>query len=226
MPLSPVLLFHICTATVALLSAALAMSFRKGSGLHGAAGTICFLSMLGMSASGAYMSAFVKPVMINVVVGLLTFYLVATAWWAAKRRDGGTGIFDVGALGFALTVGAASLTFGLQAANSQSGLKDQIPAGFYFFYGSISLLFAAADVRMLVRGGVWGAPRIARHLWRMCLALLIATVSLFPGQQRLLAQWLRESIVLRVPHLLLIGSMTFWMFRVLGRKSALAKEQV
>jgi len=30
------------------------------------------------------------------------------------------------------------------------------------------LLAAAGDIRMLVRGGVFGAKRIVRHLWRMC----------------------------------------------------------
>jgi hypothetical protein len=33
-----------------------------------------------------------------------------------------------------------------------------------FFMGSIMLLAGAGDVRMLVRGGVFGAKRIARHL--------------------------------------------------------------
>ena len=33
--------------------------------------------------------------------------------------------------------------------------------------GSVCLLAAAGDVRMLVRGSVLGAKRITRHLWRM-----------------------------------------------------------
>ena len=43
------------------------------------------------------------------------------------------------------------------------------------------LLAAAGDVRMLVRGGVLGAKRIARHLWRMCFGLFIAAGSFFLG---------------------------------------------
>jgi len=35
--------------------------------------------------------------------------------------------------------------------------------------------------RMLVRGGVLGAKRIARHLWRMCFGLFIAAGSFFLG---------------------------------------------
>jgi len=37
------------------------------------------------------------------------------------------------------------------------------------------------DVRMLARGGVLGARRIARHLWRMCFGLFIAAGSFFLG---------------------------------------------
>ena len=47
--------------------------------------------------------------------------------------------------------------------------------------GSVMLLAAAGDVRMLVRGGVLGAKRIARHLWRMCFGLFIAAGSFFLG---------------------------------------------
>ena len=43
------------------------------------------------------------------------------------------------------------------------------------------LLAAAGDVRMLMRGGVLGARRIARHLWRMCFGLFIAAGSFFLG---------------------------------------------
>jgi hypothetical protein len=47
--------------------------------------------------------------------------------------------------------------------------------------GSVMLLAAAGDARMLVRGGVLGAKRIARHLWRMCFGLFIAAGSFFLG---------------------------------------------
>jgi uncharacterized membrane protein len=214
----PLLLLHICAAVIGLLSGFLAMALRKGSGWHGAAGNVFFVSMLTMTSSGAYLAAFHKPNMLNLVVALLTFYLVATAWRAARRRDGGTGTFDLGALLFILAVGVAGVAFGFEAANSPKGLKDGLPAAIYFVFGSIALLCAVSDIRMMVRGGVSGARRIARHLWRMSLALLIATVSFFPGQARQLPEWLRENSLLYVPHVLVIGSMVFWIYRVKFRK--------
>ena len=212
--MSPVLLFHICAAIVGLLSGYLSILLRKGSGLHRAAGTIFFVSMLAMSASAAYIAAFMKPNMLNAVTGLLTFYLVSTGWWAGKRGDGKTGSFDLGALLFAMAVGAAAITWGFEAANSPAGSKDGMPAGLYFVFGTITLLCALSDIRMFMRGGLFGKFRRARHLWRMSLALLIATLSFFPGQARQFPDWLRQSSALYLPHLFLLASMIYWIVRV------------
>src|ERR1700722_5317340 len=113
--------------------------------------------------------------------GVLTFYLVATAWATARRRDAKTGILDWVALLVALALGTLVVTYGGEAANSSTGAKDGIPAGMYFFLGSVALLSAAGDVRMLWHGGVSGAQHIARHLWGMCFAESIASSSLVFG---------------------------------------------
>jgi hypothetical protein len=210
-------LVHVCCATVGLVSGYLTMVFRKGSGLHGAAGSVFFVSMLIATGAGACM-AFMHSSSGNLMGSVLTFYLVATAWVAAKRRDGRAGIFDLGALLFALAIGAAGATWGFEAASSQTGSKDGYPAALYFIFGSIALLFAASDVRMLVRGGVVGAKRIARHLLRMCMALLFTQLSFYPGQAKLLPMWLRETNLPHVPAVLLLGAMLLWLYRVSVRK--------
>ena len=81
----------------------------------------------------------------------------------------------------------------------------------FFFLGSIGLLAAAGDVRMLVRCGVFGQQRIARHLWRMGFALFIATGS-FLGQKRVFPLLGGPKIMLLagIPLLLMI----FWLIRV------------
>src|SRR5438876_537152 len=214
----PLLMLHICGAIVGLLSGFMAMALRKGSGLHGAAGNVFFVSMLSMSAAGAYMAAFIKPNNGNVMGGVLTFYLVATGWMAARRRERIVGVFDWSALLVVLAIGAAAVTWGFQAATSQSGLKDGYPPFLYFVFGSIALLFAASDVRMVVRGGVFGAHRIARHLWRMCLALLFATLSFYPSRAHLFPKWVNDTHLLYVPHVLLAGAMLFALYRVSVRK--------
>jgi Predicted membrane protein (DUF2306) len=211
---SPILLFHICGGILGLLSGAAAMSFRKGAHRHRVAGNVFVISMLSMSASGAYMG-FTKHQPANCLVGVLTFYLVATAWMTARRRDGETCIFDLGAFIVPLGAGAGFAIYGLEAAKSQTGLKDGYPALLYFIFGFVALLSAAGDVRMLVRGGVFGAHRIARHLWRMCLPLLIAANSLFLGQAKLFPESFRKTNLLFTPGIVTLGFMVFWLFRVL-----------
>ena len=211
-------LTHVCSAAVGMLSGYMAMLFRKGSGLHGAAGSVFFLSMLAASAAGAILAGFIHPNSGNVIGSTLTFYLVSTAWVAAKRRDGKAGVFDWVALLFALAIAATAATWGVEAATSAKHSKDGYPAPFYFIFGTIVLLFAVSDVRMLVRGGVFGTKRIARHLWRMCMALLFASLSFYPGQAKFFPKWLRATNLMYVPHVLLAGAMLFALYRVSVRK--------
>jgi hypothetical protein len=211
---SPILLLHICSGGIGLLSGAVAMSFRKGSRGHGIAGNVFFVSMLSMSAAGTS-PAFMKSQMNNVFGGVLTFYLVATAWATARRRDGKTGILDWVALLVAWALGTLVVTYGVDAANSSTGAKDGIPAGMYFFLGSVALLSAAGDVRMLWHGGVSGAQRIARHLWRMCFALFIASSSLFLVRPPLFPALLRKTGIVFLLGVLPLILMIFWLVRVL-----------
>jgi hypothetical protein len=212
MSFSPVLVFHISAGTLGLLSGAAAMFFRKGSRRHRVAGNVFVISMLSLSASGAYLG-FMKHQMLNGLQGVLTFYLVATAWWTAKRRDGEAGIFDWGALIVPLAVGTGLVIYGLEAANSQKGSEGGYPAAAYFIFGSVALLFAAGDVRTLVRGGISGSQRIARHLFRMCYALFTATASFFLGRQ-IFPAFLRKTGVLFLLSFLPLILMIFWLFRV------------
>ncbi|HXM98495.1 MAG TPA: hypothetical protein VN982_08485 [Candidatus Dormibacteraeota bacterium] len=177
---SPTLLVHICGGTVGLLSGTAAMSFRKGSPRHALAGKIFVASMLTMSAIAVYL-AIVRHQPGNIGGGIFTFYLIGTAWLTARRRDGETSRFDWVVLLIPLTLGTLTWMNGLKVLRSGASSPDGVPFGMMFFMGSVMLLAAAGDVRMLVRGGVFGAKRIARHLWRMCFALFIAAGSFFLG---------------------------------------------
>jgi hypothetical protein len=186
----------------------------------GLAGDVFVISMMCMSASGATVG-FVKyyltnsqDQLANFFVGTLTFYLVATAWWAARRRDGETGIFDWAGLLVAFSVGAALVISGLEAAYGHSGVNNDFSAAPYFVFGSVALLSAAGDVRMLAHGGVFGAKRIVRHLWRMSVAFLIAAFSFFLGQQKVMPAYMRGSKLLFVPPVLILIVLIYWLCRM------------
>ena len=180
MSYSPILIVHICGGTLGLLSGTAAMSFRKGSPRHVLAGRIFVASMLTMGAFAAYL-AIVRNQPNNIGGGILTVYLVGTAWLTARRKDGETSRLDWVALLIPLANGILSWMTGVKVLRSGHSSLDGVPVGMILFMGSVCLLAAAGDVRMLVRGGVFGAKRIARHLWRMCFGLFIAAGSFFFG---------------------------------------------
>jgi len=180
MRFSPVLVVHICAGTSGLLSGSAAMLFRKGSPRHVLAGKVFVASMLTMGAFAAYL-AIVRNQPNNIGGGILTVYLIGTAWLTARRRDGETSRLDWVLLLIPLANGILSWMTGLKVVRSGASSQNGVPVGMILFLGSVCLLAAAGDVRMLVRGGVFGAKRIARHLWRMCFGLFIAAGSFFFG---------------------------------------------
>ena len=211
---STLLIFHICGAILGLLSGTAALIFPKGWRWHRLAGNVFFVSMLVMSASGAAIAAFIKPNMGNVFGGAVTFYLVATGWLTVLRKEGETGLTEFGLLLAALAVGGGGMLYGWEAAHSATGLKEGYPPAPYLVFGTLSLWSAVFDVRMLVRRGVSGPSRIARHLWRMCVAFLIAAFSFFMGKQQHFPTAIRGSQLLNLPMIAILIVMVYWMIRV------------
>jgi hypothetical protein len=179
---SPTLILHISAGIVGLLSGTAAISFRKGSPGHVLAGRVFVVSMLIMAVAAVCL-AIVRHQPNNIGGGILTFYLIATAWLTARRRDGQTSRFDWIVLLIPLALGILTWTNGLKIVRSGAYEQDGVPVGMTFFMGSVMLLAAAGDLRMLLRGGILAAQRIARHLWRMCFGLFIAAGSFFMGPQ-------------------------------------------
>jgi hypothetical protein len=214
MSTSPLVFFHIWAALIGIAFGSAALFLRKGSRLHRLTGNVFFVSMLIMSLSAATMAAFVKPVMVNAVAGVLTFYMVATAWLTVVRKPGETGLLEIGLLIIILADGAGAVVFGREAAHSATGLKDGASSVGYFIFAFVAFFCAVFDVRMLIRGGVAGVQRVARHLSRMTFALLFATTSLFLGQQQMFPVGIRKTHLLVVPPIIIAVVMLFWVFRV------------
>jgi hypothetical protein len=210
---SPVLIFHILTGTLGVLAGAAAVSFRKGSRGHGLAGNAFVLFMLGLSVSGIGL-AVVRNKPGDILGGALTFYLVATAWRTARRRNRETGVLDWIALVLVLGLLTVVAIFALEAAYSPIGVKYGYSVGPYLFLGSVALSASAGDIRMLIQGGISGTQRIARHLWRMCFAFFIASASIFLARQHLFPALLRKSGALMLLSVLPLMLMIFWLIRV------------
>ena len=215
--MSPLLIFHITTASIALLGGVAAMSLRKGSTGHRTGGTIFVIGMICMTVS-AIPLGLLKAQTLNALVGALTCYLVASGW-VAGRRDRFQDVRIVNAaLGvIALAVGALLIKFGIEALNSPSHLKDGEDASGYLFFGAISVLSATLDLRLVI-GGIGNKHRLARHLWRMNLAMAIGIISVTPRLNRLAGHPIQSDALLLAPTLIVLIFMVFWLWRVLARK--------
>lgn len=133
-----------------------------------------------------------------------------------KRKEGTVGQLERGAALFACGATVIALMFGAQAlSDPNSSLNASAPSPAVFFvFAAISALAAALDFRVIRRGGLTGAPRIARHAWRMCLGLFIATGSFFLGQQKVMPVWMRGSPILLALGFAPLVLLAFWLIRI------------
>jgi hypothetical protein len=79
-------------------------------------------------------------------------------------------------------------------------------------FGLVALFAGEGDRRMLRAGGINGAARLRRHLWRMCTALFIASASFFLGPVRRIPEPLRTPALRLIPLVVLV-TMAYWLWR-------------
>ncbi|WP_129792904.1 DUF2306 domain-containing protein [Sphingosinicella sp. CPCC 101087] len=211
--MNALMFLHIVGGSVALISGAAALAVRKGSGWHAYVGTAFFLGMLVLTTTGAVIAG-LKPARGTALIGILTLYLVVTSWAAARQRDGRPGGLERAALGMVLICIAGLVTLGLLGMREPTGVIDHLPWQVHFVFASVAVMAAASDIRFIRRGRLSGAQRLARHLWRMCTALLIATTSFFQGQQDEFPEAWQGSAWWHAPSLAVLGAMIFWLLRV------------
>ena len=212
--MTPIVISHLLVGSIGLLSGVTALSSRKGSRLHRMAGRLFFVSMLSTAASGVYM-AFSQSEPNNAIAGIITIYLLITALMTVWRREGKTGVFEIAAFLCAATGGAAAFNFAIDAVQSGTAMLGGIP---YLIFASIVSLAAVLDLSVIVRRGIAGKQRIARHLWRMHLGFAAAVGSFFPGQLQVFPAFVRETkpfILLFTPPFAVLGLMFFWLIVVL-----------
>ncbi len=206
---------HIIAGALALVSGAIALYAAKGSTLHRRSGMIFVIAMLVMTSSAVLIATFLSPNRLNVVAGVTTFYLVVTALLTVRRPVEQARGLATGFMLLALATSAYAFVLGLEAMNSANGKVDGMPPQPLFLFATIALSGALLDARMLRARRVQGAHRLARHLWRMGLAMWIATASFFLGQAKLFPEPIRNSGLLAIPVLLVLGVMLYWLLRVL-----------
>ena len=212
---------HISAGALALVSGSTALLASKGGRVHRTAGTVFCFSMFVMAAFACYLAVAMPDQMVNLFIGTFAFYLVATGWLTVQRKEGAVGIPERMALSVALILFAPFAILSFQLATRlpplfRSAVPFEGPVLFAIYaFTSVLAIAVIADARVVFGGGVFGAPRVARHLWRMCLGLTLATGSAFTnGLSRLLPGPHHVPPAFFFPQFVPLGFLIFWVFRV------------
>jgi uncharacterized membrane protein len=210
---------HIAAGSLALVTGYLALYAAKGETVHRKAGMTFVYAMLVMCAAGVTIAAVrgVAPA-VNVPAALMTAYLVVTSLTALRPPAAGWRPLHLAAMLVALAVALADVTFAVEAF-ANGGKRNGMPAFPFVLFGTVGLLAVAGDVRMLRSGPLHGSRRLARHLWRMSFALLIAALSFFIGQAQVFPKPIRIPALLAMPVLAVLVTMLYWLWRVRVRQS-------
>ena len=207
------LVLHIGGGTLGMISGSAAMVLKKGGRLHRLAGNIFFGAMVTMAVVGSAVSPLIhQPV--NLFGGLLALYLVITGWTAVRQAKAGISRVEIAAVSMPMGLAAGIMIISVAQMRGQTDLLDGVPAPAPYILASIAGLAGALDLRVILKRGIVGGQRLARHLWRLCAALLIADVSFFLGQPQVFPLGLRGSSILFLPEIFTLGIMIYWLVRV------------
>lgn len=212
---------HIGGGTLGLVSGLIAGFSPKGERLHRAAGNVFFASMLLMALFACYLAVVVPDQLVNVFIASFAFYLVATGWMTVRRKEGTIGFAEKIAMVVAFILWAPFAILSFQLASGLPPLfKSAVPfegpvlIAIYLF-ATVLGIAALSDARVVYSGGISGAPRIARHLWRMCSGLTLAIGSAFTnGLARFLPGPYHVPLYFHLPKLVPLGLLVFWLIRV------------
>jgi uncharacterized membrane protein len=204
---------HIIGGSIAIIAGFISVFSVKGLKLHRKSGMIFVYAMVVLALTGAVIGT-LRHQTPNIIGGSLAFYMVITAFLAVRPRDQWSRWADAGALVVGLAVSAAAIKIGLDALNSPRGTINGVPAGMLLFFGAVATIGALGDIRMMRAGGLEGAKRIARHLWRMCFAFFVANGSFFLGQAKVFPKPIRIMPLLAIPALLPLVLLVYWLVRV------------
>jgi uncharacterized membrane protein len=206
---------HVIGGAIAIVSGFVALYALKGAQLHRKSGTIFVYAMLVMSLSGAMMAVGRAGAAMNIPAGLVTAYLVITSLLTVHPPSAGSRRVERGAMLAAFGLSLASLVSAFVSAGRGN-------AGFVFpllMFGVLALSAGVGDRRMFQAGGLQGTARLKRHLWRMCVALLIATGSFFLGPVRRIPEPLRLPALRLIPIVVLV-TMVYWLWRYRRKRIA------
>ncbi len=92
--------------------------------------------------------------------------------------------------------------------------RPDVPPGAGYVFAAIVALALMGDALWIATGNSARSRALIRHLWRMCFALFMATVSFFLARAHLFPELVQESGVLYLFALAPMLLMAFWWARI------------
>ena len=218
---------HIVAGGLAIALGAVALLAVKGRLTHRRAGLLFVYAMLTMGISGSVLALSKSLTNANVIGGVMSAYFVVTALTTVRPASVWTRRLDSGAFVVGLALALVLFALGVKAFQSPRGMIDGAPFGALLFLGTITTTAVLGDVRVMRSGAPRGGARLARHLWRMCFALFIASASFFSIRARVarvLPQPFTTGPMRALPVVLVFVAMFYWLWRVRDRKPAALAE--
>jgi hypothetical protein len=205
---------HFTAGLVSIVAGTIALSVAKGGRLHKQSGLVFTWTMVGLGLTAAGIGTYEnRPG--QVVGGLLAAYLVFSAMTTVKPlpRIGQRCNVALMVLAFASAVAMlyGGVTEWLDPSVRVVGRPRVVPP---LVVGTVILLAAIGDLRAIRSSGLRGSRRLARHLWRMCFGLFVATGSFFLGQMNFVPEPVRIVPLLLVLAFAPIPFLFYWMWRV------------
>lgn len=213
---------HIAAGALAIVLGGIALAVSKGSMLHRKSGLLFVYAMLTMGITGSVLALRQSLTNANVLGGFMSCYFVITALTTVRPVSTWNRRLNSAALLVAIGLIVVYIVEGCNAFTSPGGAINGVPFFMLFFLAFVMTLAAAGDLRVLRSGALKAAPRLARHLWRMCFALFIAAGSFFSIRARvakILPEFFTTPAMRMLPIAFVFVAMFYWLWRVRTRSN-------
>src|SRR6266550_244213 len=210
-----ILFLHIAGGSLAVVAGYAALFAPKGGRLHRRAGMLFVYATIVMGIGAAIVGlARGKSTWLG---GPLVIYLVVTGMLTVRPTQTPSRTRDISLMMLAVALGLISILGAIRVFPGPRGPIGVAPGIAGLANALVLLLCAAGDFRVLRTGPLTGTKRLARHLWRMCYAMFVATGSFFLGQAKVIPEPLRIWPLLYVLAFLPLPAIFYWLWRVRRR---------
>jgi hypothetical protein len=209
----------VLAGTTALVAGLIAIATRKGGAWHRRSGQAFVVAMVAMGLTAIGITLYEGRQ--SVASGALAAYLVFTGFTTVRPLPVAGRRVDMALMLLAVVLAVSGFSQAFTALGRPGRNIEGVPAGMHFFLSTAILLAAIGDARVIRAGRLHGSRRLARHLWRMCFGLFIATGSFIAQLVRMpfMPPWTRSLGVILFLAAGPLVVLLYWMWRVRLRQN-------